>query len=212
MKPLISKEPVIPDLNEMDVDFLTALTFEKEAIPQKCDALFIFSGIHSGHWEKAIEAYKYNYIDTIIVTGGRSLTGNPHPDWDGNSDIEISEAQVIVSYLVSAGIPSEKICMEEKSTNSLENVIYAKEVFDFTMIQTLMVVCKSHVAGRQIRTLKKHLPRQIEYIPYTFNSVYKGIEVNRYNWMETEVGRKRVWGEYLRIKHYGIKGDILPLD
>ncbi len=212
MNPIIPKEPIIPDLTKNDVELLTAITFEKEVRPQKCDALFIFSGTHSGHWEKAIEAYNRNYIETIIVTGGRSLTGIPHPAWDGHTDREVSEAKVIVSFLISAGIPSHNIFIEEKSTNSLENVLCAKEVFDFTKIQSLMVVCKSHATGRQIRTLKKHLPNQIEYIPFTFNTIYKGTEVNRNNWMDTEIGRKRVWGEYLRINHYGIKGDILPLD
>ncbi|MED1863735.1 YdcF family protein [Fictibacillus nanhaiensis] len=212
MNPIIPKEPIIPEFTESDVEFLTAITFEKELRPQKCDALFVFSGTHSGHWEKVIEAYNLNYVDKIIVTGGRSLTGIPHPDWDVNTDREVSEAQVIVSFLISAGIPSHIIFTEEKSTNSLENVICALEVFDFTKIQSLMVVCKSHATGRQIRTLKKHLPNQIEYIPFTFNTVYKGTEVNRNNWMETEIGRKRVWGEYLRINHYGSKGDILPLD
>ncbi|MGM0806105.1 MAG: YdcF family protein [Bacillota bacterium] len=212
MNPIIPKEPVIPDLTESDVELLTVITFDREIRPQKCDALFVFSGTHSGHWEKVIEAYNLNYIETIIVTGGRSLTGLPHPDWDGNTDREVSEARVIVSYLESAGIPLKNIFIEEKSTNSLENVICSKEVFDFTKIHTLMVVCKSHATGRQIRTLKKHLPSQIEYIPFTFNTVYNGTEVNRNNWAETEVGRKRVWGEYLRINHYGSKGDILPLD
>ncbi|WP_137789113.1 YdcF family protein [Bacillus sp. E(2018)] len=212
MNPIIPKEPIIPEFTESDVEFLTAITFEKELRPQKCDALFVFSGTHSGHWEKVIEAYNLNYVDTIIVTGGRSLTGIPHPDWDGNTDREVSEARVIVSCLVSAGIPIQDIIIEEKSTNSLENVICALEVFDFTKIHTLMVVCKSHATGRQIRTLKKYLPNQMEYIPFTFNTVYNGTEVNRNNWAETEVGRKRVWGEYLRINHYGSKGDILPLD
>lgn len=212
MKPIIAKEPVVQGFSESEVEFLTASTFEEEVRPQKCDALFVFSGTHSGHWEKVIEAYNLNYIETIIVTGGRSLTGVPHPDWDGNKEREISEARVIVSYLESAGIPLENIFIEEKSTNSLENVICAKEVFDFTKIHTLMVVCKSHATGKQIRTLKKHLPNHIEYIPFTFNTVYNGTEVNRNNWAKTEVGRKRVWGEYLRINHYGSKGDILPLD
>ena len=30
--------------------------------------------------------------------------------------------------------------------------------------------------------------------------------------MDTEMGRSRVWGEYLRMIHYGKKGDILALD
>ncbi|MGF3105972.1 YdcF family protein [Rossellomorea sp. DUT-2] len=211
MKPLIPKEPIIPHLNQEEICFLTKVTFEDVVPPKECDALFIFSGTHQGHWEKAIEAFNNNYTKRIIVTGGRSLTGIPHPDWEGNQDDEVSEAKVIISYLLKAGIPSESIVYEEKSTNSLENVLYAKEVFDFTSITSLMVICKSHTAGRQIRTLKKHLPQGIAFVPYTFDTTYKETEVNRNNWMNSEVGKKRVWGEYLRIDHYGKLGHLKPL-
>ncbi len=212
MNPVIPKEPVVPELNEKEIAFLTKIIFEELIQPKKCEALFIFSGTHQGHWNKAIEACKSNYADKIIVTGGRSLTGVSQSDWPGNLNKEVTEAQVIISHLLKAGIRSENIVFEEKSTNSLENVLFAKEKFDFSKISSLMVVCKSHAAGRQIRTLKKHIPNNIEYVPYTFNTVYKDTEVNRYNWMTTEIGKKRVWGEYLRIKQYGEKGDLLAIN
>jgi uncharacterized SAM-binding protein YcdF (DUF218 family) len=211
MKPIIPKEPIVPELSKEEHVFLTELAFGKETEPKKCDAIFVFSGTHKGHWEKTIEAYYKYHIEQIIVTGGRSLTGIPHPNWVGNEEQDISEAKVIISYLTQAGIPSENIVFEEKSTNSLENVLYAKEVFDFSKIKTLMVVCKSHVTGRQIRTLMKHLPPSIEYVPFTFNTVYQNIEVNRDDWIHSEIGSKRVWGEYLRIDYYSKLGHIAPI-
>lgn len=211
MKPIIPREPIVADLNQGEVEFLTELTFGMNIKPNVCDALFIFSGTHSGHWEKAIEAYEKGYIQKIVVTGGRSLTGIPHPEWEGNQYKEYSEADVIISYLQKAGIPNHEIAYEDQSTNSLENVLYAKEVFDFSSVKSLMVVCKSHVAGRQLRTLMKHLPEEIEYIPYTFPTIYSGIEVNRNNWMNSDIGKKRVWGEYLRIKKYGEMGHLKPV-
>ena len=68
------------------------------------------------------------------------------------------------------------------------------------------------MAGRQWRTLAKHLPNHLKFIPFTFDAAYEGISLSRDNWMDTEMGRSRVWGEYLRIIHYGKKGDILALD
>ena len=211
MKPIIPREPIVPELNKEEVEFLTDLTFGKDIQAKACDALFVFSGTHSGHWEKAIEAYEKKYIQKIVVTGGRSLTGVPHPEWEGNHHEEYSEADVIISQLKHAGIPSQAIVYEDKSTNSLENVLFAKEVFDFSTVKSLMVICKSHVTGRQLRTLMKHLPEKLEYIPYTFPTTYRGIEVNRNNWMDSEIGRKRVWGEYLRIEKYGRLGHLQPM-
>lgn len=74
-----------------------------------------------------------------------------------------------------------------------------------------MFICKSHATGRQLRTLTKYLPATIDYIPYTFNAEYSGNIVSRQEWMNSDIGQSRVWGEYLRILHYRQKGDITPL-
>lgn len=141
------------------------------------------------------------------MTGGRSLTGQAHPDWEGET-----EADVIIGHLLAAGVPLEAIVAEKVSTNTLENVTCAKAVFDFSTIKTLMFICKAHATGRQWRTLAKHLPSELTYMPYAFETSYQGTVIGRDNWWESEPGRSRVWGEYLRICHYGDKGDILPLE
>lgn len=73
-------------------------------------------------------------------------------------------------------------------------------------------MCKNHAVGRQCRTLSKHIKNQIKYIPYGFNAIYKGMPISRENWMNSEVGQSRVFGEYLRIIFLGKKGDILPIE
>lgn len=185
---------------------MTETTFGRECAPQICDALFVFSGTHPGHWEKAIEAWQKGYAKTIIVTGGRSLTGQAHPDWKGET-----EADVIISHLLAAGVPASAIVAEKVSTNTLENVTCAKAVFDFSSIKTLMFICKAHATGRQWRTLAQQLPRHLTYIPYPFDTIYQGTVIGRDNWWLNEKGRSRVWGEYLRICHYGEKGDCLDV-
>jgi hypothetical protein len=210
MKPIIHKEMEMPVMNRKQLGHITDLTFSRRETIRKCDAIFVFSGTHPGHWEKAIEAYNLNLARKIIVTGGRSVTGNAHPQWAGRKSPNITEASVIISYLLQGGIPNEKIIYENKSTNSLENVLYAKDIIDFSNIDSLLVICKSHAAGRQIRTLMKHFPEGLSFIPYTFNTKYNDTVVSRSSWMNTEIGRKRVWAEYLRIIHYGQIGHLVP--
>jgi hypothetical protein len=57
--------------------------------------------------------------------------------------------------------------------------------------------------------LKKFLPK-IQIYQKTFNTKYitakKDIDKN--NWYTFKFGRERVWGEFLRIKKYGSRGDI----
>lgn len=208
MKQMISKTPDVPDLSAQEINFLTEVTFGEDVAAKPCDALFVFGGTHCGHWEKTIEAYQKGLAEKIIVTGGVSPTGTPDSNWTYGKK---PEAEVIVSHLLAAGISREVIFFENHSTNTLENVLFAKEIFDFGSIQSLMFVSKSHVAGRQQRTLAKHLPEHLTYVPYTFDATYEGIFISRQTWMTSEVGRSRVWGEYLRILHYGKKGDIQEL-
>ncbi|MET3557944.1 uncharacterized SAM-binding protein YcdF (DUF218 family) [Streptococcus rupicaprae] len=209
MEPIIPKTPEVPALSEEDITFLTEVTFGDKVPVQACDALFVFGGTHPGHWEKAIEAYQKGLVRKIILTGGVSPTGTPNPDWTHGKE---PEADVIKEYLLAAGIPEEVIVLENRSTNTLENVLFAKEIVDFSQIKSLMFVCKSHVTGRQGRTLAKHLPEHLTYVPYTFDASYQGHVLSWETWMETDIGRSRIWGEYLRIIYYGKKGDILPLD
>jgi uncharacterized SAM-binding protein YcdF (DUF218 family) len=212
MNSIIQKEIEMPLLNPAQIDYITELAFGPIKKTKPCDAIFVFAGTHPGHWEKAIEAYKMNLAPRIIVTGGRSLTGQSHPDWKGRAVPTETEASIIISYLIKAGIDKEVIIFEDQSSNSLENVLYAKEMIDFSKITSLLVVCKSHAAGRQIRTLQKHFPETMSYISFSFDTIYKNTTVNRHNWMNTDLGRKRVWGEYQRIIHYGRLGHLVPPD
>lgn len=208
-KPLIPKEVEVPKLTSKQIEELTDLIFLPEENDKKCDAMFVFAGTHPGHWERTIEAYHNGYCKSVIVTGGVSPTGVKHPDW---KDDKKPEANVIISKLIENGVIQEDIVFENKSQNTLENVLYAKEVFDFSSIESLLFVCKNHAAGRQYRTLARHIKHPIRYVSFGFDATYEGETVSRTNWMTTEVGRARVFGEYLRIIHYGRMGHILPLE
>lgn len=209
MLPLIPKTPVAPKLSAADCDYLTEIAFGPIRSLQPCDALFIFSGTQSGHWEQPLEAYQKGYTKKFIVTGGRSMTSLPHPTWHyGN----LTESAVIERHLLAGGIPPASIISEHRSTNSLENVQMTLNLVNYGQINRLMFTCKSHAAGRQWRTLALNLPPTMTYIPYSFDAIYEGISISRNTWMNSEIGIKRVWGEYLRILQYGKQGDILPLD
>ncbi|GAA0179283.1 YdcF family protein [Clostridium sediminicola] len=72
----------------------------------------------SDRMEKALE-YLSLYPDTkVIVSGGKG------PDED------ISEAKAMKAYLIEKGIKEEKIIMEDKSTSTMENLIYSKDILD----------------------------------------------------------------------------------
>ncbi len=107
-----------------------------------------------------------------------------HPSWNFG---DLSDAEVIVNKLMEHGGTKRCYHVRENSLHSIANVMEAKKIFDFTKINRLLFVCKSLGAGRQYRVLKKHLPKTITCIPYTFDTSFDGeFIINRYNWMENE--------------------------
>lgn len=208
-KPIIPKDPIVPELSPYQIERLTEITFSEYKEPTKCDAIFIFAGTHPGHWERAIEAYRLGLGEQFVVTGGVSPTGVKHPDWKNPN---APEANVIISELIKAGIPNEKIIFENRSRNTLENVLFAKEVFNFNSVSSVLFICKNHAAGRQLRTLAMHIKNPITYIPFGFDATYNNEIISRTNWMNSSKGRSRVWGEFLRINYLGTIGHVLPLE
>ncbi|MCT1403733.1 hypothetical protein M4D81_32530 [Paenibacillus sp. p3-SID867] len=56
MQPQTPKDPIVPELTEVQINELTDIVFlSKEILP--CDAIFVFGGTHPGHWKATIDAY-----------------------------------------------------------------------------------------------------------------------------------------------------------
>lgn len=61
-------------------------------------------------------AWQQNPDAVILVSGGKG------------SDEKVSEAQAMQSYLLAAGVPSDKIWLEDQSTSTEENMLFSKEL------------------------------------------------------------------------------------
>jgi uncharacterized SAM-binding protein YcdF (DUF218 family) len=68
--------------------------------------------------EKSLDYLKVYPNTKVIVSGGQGL------------DEDISEAQAMKDFLVKKGIPTENIIMEDKSTSTMENLIYSKNIIE----------------------------------------------------------------------------------
>lgn len=202
---IIPREPQVPQLNSQEIHELTEIVFGPKVAIQKCDVIFVFGGTQTGNWQTPIQAYNHGLGKKIIITGGQSKTaGSKYKTMMGDN----SEADLIKKKLIAAGISDDEMIIEDQSTNSLENVIFACQKFDFNKINSILFITKSHVVGRHWRTLAQHVPSNLTLIPYSFDADYGGVFVTQDNWMTTTIGRSRVWGEYLRIQTYIEKGDI----
>lgn len=209
---MIPKCPDVPPLTKKQIELLTKIVFldERSFLKNvKCDVLFVFGGTHPGCWETAFDLFEANQVEKIILTGGIKLGAIRHSTWTYG---DRPESHVMREKLLALGVPDKSIIIEDQSVDTLQNILFAENFFDFSSIQTLGFVCKSYAAGRQLRTLQKQLSANISYFPFPFNtSPWENHRISRYDWMNTTIGQAYVYGEYLRILHYGQKGDLIPL-
>ena len=205
--PLIPKASAAPDLSPAAIRQLTEAVFLPPTLIERADLLFVFGGTHPGHWETAIAAYHRGLAPLVLITGGVSPTGVKHPQWP---DEAVPESHEMRRHLLDAGVPDHAILLEDRSRNTLENVLRARDLLDFSSLSSLIFIGKSHGAGRARATLLRHLPRGIRLQSLGFDAVYEGMALSRETWARSVGGRERVFGEYLRLRVYGALGDIAP--
>ena len=83
--------------------------------------------------DRAVEYLKENPNTIVIVSGGQ-----------GPDEI-ISEAAGMRQYLMDAGIEEERILLEDKSTNTRENLAFSAEFLDKENSRTVIVTNNFHV-------------------------------------------------------------------
>lgn len=211
MREPIPRFPEVPPLSEAQVAALTRVVFlDGPGEPEACDLIFVFGGTHPALWRAAAEAYHRDLGPRLLLTGGVNPRGTQGRARENAG--KVPEARFLAGKLIEAGVPENRLILEERSTNTLENVLFAREVFDFGTIESVLLVCKSYAAGRKYRTLRRHLLAGVRIVPYPFDTTGRdGQLITRENWMESAEGRARVYGEYLRIVTYGARGEIEPL-
>ena len=160
----------------------------------KGDIALVFGTWHA--WEssveKAAELYIKKLTPKIIVSGGL------------NKETGFAEGDLMADKLVNLCIPMEDILIENKATNTLENVLFSKklldEVFGLDTIKVIVAVVKNYHARRALMTLKKQMPvgivcKAASYVSPVFN-------FTKDNWYQSEFGRRKVMGEVEKIGKY----------
>lgn len=79
--------------------------------------------INHGIW-----LYENGYVEKLILTGGYGEVSS------------VSDAAAAGRYAVSAGVPETDILLEERSTITQENLLYAKELMDEAGYETALIV------------------------------------------------------------------------
>lgn len=167
--------------------------------PQRADLAIVFGTRHKAPLLKISELYENGFVSKILLTGGiNKKTGD-------------NEAEEMSKYLIKIGINKNDLILENKSINSLENVLFSKKKIEkcvgFDNIKKIILITKHYHSRRIAMTMKKHFPKSIKLIPIT----YEIYGFTKDDWSESSIGKKKVLGEWRRIPKYLAKGDIEEL-
>lgn len=201
MKREINKKPIVPILTNKTINYLTQLCFKYETI-KNTDGVFIFG-------TNILQKKAANHIENIlyhsqakkcIITGG---IANYH-----ESKYEsIPESVTIYKNIDTEKFKNVDFYLEQKSKNNLENVNNAIKIIDFTSLESIICISHSYASNRSVQTLRNVFSKKIYSCPYDIYGENK-ILVDKSAWSKNEEGKAIVWGEYLRIKTYGERGDF----
>lgn len=174
-----------------------------EDTDQKGDLAFVFGTWDVWHesLEKAAQLYKAGLVPKVLVSSGANpVTG-------------VIEGDLMAQDLEKLGVPKADILVENKSTNTLENVFFSKNIIDQELglgnIKTIVAVVKNYHARRALMTLRTHLPQHIKFKAAAY--IVDKYPMHKDDWHKTQDGKKKVLEEVEKIKIYLAKGDLAEL-
>lgn len=84
--------------------------------------------------DETLRLYVNGYAPTIIVSGGQG------------ADEDYTEAKVMHDYLVAHGIPAQAILLEEKSSNTYQNLMNSQRIMkEHGLNQAIIISNASHI-------------------------------------------------------------------
>ncbi|MEJ5053417.1 YdcF family protein [Sphingobacterium sp. MYb382] len=199
----INKIPIPPVMSADMIAALTKLCFFSAAL-RSADVLFVF-GSHIRHREIAhiiTDILHEHLIPTVILTGGIA-------DYKATQYVPQAESSLLFELLPKNEFSHTTFILEAASKNTLENVQNAMMLFDFDDVKKVLFISHAYAARRAALTLKRYLPDvSFGNYPVVIPSIDSDFSLSKQEWYKTEYGRSIVWGEYLRIKTYGERGDF----
>lgn len=194
-----------PPLSEDLIVALTSLCFRKSDLHiPSVDCIFVFgTAVSFNELGKSLRSLlDQKLTKKLIITGGLEKYSD---SWHH----ETPEAEMIFER-IKDHIPKDmEVLLENRSQNTLENVLFAKEMFAKDP-RSMCFVSKGFHSRRCHLTLKKVFPG-ISLFQHSFVPIYPTVNLpfRQDDWHTIPEYAGRVYGEYLRIKRYGERGDLL---
>lgn len=184
---------------QTDVDALAKIIWDYHHVNhelKKVDCIFVLGSRDVRVAEYAAELFLKGYAPFIIFSGGFGKI---------TKDVfKKPEAEIFAEIAIDLGVPLEKIIIENKSTNTGENVVFTKQLLldrklDF---KTFILVQKPYMERRTYATFMKLWPEK-EFLvtsPKISYENYPDANISKEDFISVMVG------DLQRIKVYPEKG------
>jgi uncharacterized SAM-binding protein YcdF (DUF218 family) len=118
---------------------------------RKSDLILVLGSHDTRVAERGAELYLEGWAPLLMCSGGR---GRLTEEW------EESEAKVFARVAVERGVPEEKILIEDRSTNTGENVVNARALLQRKGIEVnkVIIVQKPYMERRAYATVMRQWP------------------------------------------------------
>ncbi|MDB5254107.1 MAG: YdcF family protein [Parcubacteria group bacterium] len=176
-----------------EIDILAMKIWEYMLLHQNIETVDVIIALGSSNLltpKKTAELYKANAAPLIVCTGG----------FGKDTLFDKPEAEVFKDVLIAENVPEEAILIENKATNTGENILFTKQLLleKGIDVKKIIAVQKPYMERRTYATFKKQWP-EVECIVSSYTIPYE-------EFMNSEASKERtiniMVGDLLRIKEY----------
>ena len=190
-------------IDERSTDELAKILWEYNNLEQplrKSDAILVLGSNDIRVARHGAELFLQGYAPLVIFSGGFGVLTSHLFDKP--------EAEVFADEAIRLGVPSEKILIENRSTNTGQNIVYTRELLEKKGldVSSFIVVQKPYMLRRPYATFKKQWPGkdfavsgpEISYEAYPNEMISRDLLINI------------MVGDTQRIKIYPEQGFQIP--
>ncbi len=162
------------------------------------DLILVFGNRHviEQTAERAAKLYYEGMAPIIVASGGK-------PGFSG-----FSEAYELRSALLKHGVPDECILIEDRASNSQENVLFTRDLFQNPEEVSAIIGVGNIVAGRRfLMTLQKNWPEALPMCSHVWPQENLG-----HTWQKHTEFCEMARIQLARIPHYIAEGFISEID
>jgi len=172
-----------------------------EVVLEPCQIALVFGTRHGvgAFVDDTVRLWQQKMFERVVVSGGSTRgTG-------------ASEAEIIGTELIRRGIARDRVLLETRAENTVQNVCFSVDVLNEHGIDT-----STSVLGiGKLSSLRRYYMTLARYWPHAKRTFVHGVNyfgMPKTLWWKSDEFRARVFGELAKIELYASKGDLVEVE